>query len=62
MAKNVLKQIVGTVAQATVVVVGGAIIIGSIPFPGGHAARHTIGHGMPHVVEDIEKWKNEKSK
>jgi len=59
MAKDVFKQIAGTIAQGTVLVVGGAIVIGSLPVPGGHAVRHHVGHGMPEVIREIDKWKNE---
>ncbi len=57
--KNILKQVAGTIALGAVAVVGVGIVIGSIPVPGGHGIRHAIGHGMPHVLKDIEKWKNE---
>jgi hypothetical protein len=59
MGKNLLKQIAGTIAQGAVFVGGVVIVTGSLPVPGGHGVRHSVGHGMPHVLKEIEKWKNE---
>jgi hypothetical protein len=59
MAKNALKFIAGTVAQAVVGIGGVVIVIGSLPVPGGHGTRHHIGRELPKIINEIGKWKNE---
>ena len=59
MAKKILKQIVGTVAQGVVLIGKGVIVIGSLLVPRGYdTVKRKLGRGTPHAIKDLEKWKN----
>lgn len=61
MGKNLLKQIVGTVGQATIIVGAGAIALGATVIKN-HSVQHAAVHHAGHAIQEIEKWKNEEVK
>ena len=60
MAKKILKQIVGTIAQGVVLITKGVIELLSLLVPRGYeTVRHGMGRGISNAIKDLEKWKNE---
>lgn len=56
-SKKFWRKVVGTVGQAAVAV--GGIVLGTVETGLSRGASKGIIHQVPHVIKEIENWKNE---